>query len=178
VGGSLININNTQELKKIMDNIVSDALEEVTQKLLDKLIANIDEIVYIGKNEVYAHGTGVPTYQFRESWTSMQFQHGDEHKSIIYSESDKMQYDPDNYIHGDDLHGDLRDKLAAILNEGTNDSIFGQGWWTVPRPFWDATMKLMQDGTVDKWFQSALRKRGLTIKRTMSFADWSNKYSK
>jgi hypothetical protein len=172
----VININNTQELKKIMDNIVSDALEETCQKLFDQLMLSLDKWIYNyhKPNADYARHTGDPTGEFRESWTTMQTHHGDTHTAIIFNEPETMSFDPYYNIHGSYLKGDLREDLAGILNEGTG----GSQWYNSPRPYWDEFIKLLQNGFTDKAFQSALRKRGLTIKKTMSFADWSNKYSK
>jgi hypothetical protein len=176
-GGGMIKVNSEAQLKQMMIAVLDDVMEEILSKLLDKLIANIDEIVYVGKNEVYVSPNAQPTYQFRDSWTTLQTKDANEIKGRLYQEPLSMDFDPDRYIHGSWL-GDAREMLASYLFLGTDSSVFGHGWWEEPRDAWTPTMKLLEDGTVDKWFVSACKKRGLQIKKTMSFSDWKTKYSK
>lgn len=173
----LVGINNETELQKNILDITKKVIDEVAEKVLNKLRANIEEIVYIGKNEVYARGTGVPTYQFLESWEKNSKLYGDTVYAGISQNIDAMDYEPYNYIHGD-LYRDTRSVLAQYLFEGTDTSVFGHGWWEEKRDAWSPTIKLLENGTIDKWLISAFKSHGLQIKKSMSFADWATKYSK
>ena len=173
----MIGVNNDKELLKIMNDIISDALTEVGEKVFEHLMNNLDKWIYNYNkpNISYAYGKGEPTGDFKRSWTTMQTQNGNEHKALIYNEPEEMRLDEYNHIHGSLSLGDLRNDLAAILNEGYGDK---SNWWDSPRPYWDELMELISKGYVDKLFKSACQRRGLILRKTMSFSDWALKYNK
>jgi len=48
---------------------------------------------------------------------------------------DKMTWNPDANQHG--AFDDSRQEVLSIIEEGNAGPIFGKGFWTKPRPFWD-----------------------------------------
>jgi hypothetical protein len=71
-----------------------------------------------------------------------------------------MQYDPKTYLHGDPIHGDMREKLADILNVDGYDreNAFGG---KLRKPYWDNFIDDMFSGAgsageLDYLFQQAI----------------------
>jgi hypothetical protein len=161
-----MNIESEQELFSVLLGVADAVIEDVIKKLHEELLKNIRDIVYDpydDKRIMYAYGEGKPTYQFLKSWSKTDPQiKGSEVQATIFNDPLSMTFDPDYYIHGS-YDSDMREALAEILNKGTSKSIFGNGWWTKPRPFWDTTLELIQNGTVDKWIKEEFQKWGLNL---------------
>ena len=76
-------------------------LQEVADKINDKLKARIDEDVYINRNNYYLNGTGTPRYEFRESVTTDKMVKGkNEVQTRIFHDKEKMSFEPDDFMHG------------------------------------------------------------------------------
>ena len=158
-------INSDDELDRILHDISVEVINKVSEKVLSEVEKQIDLQVYIGKRNFYAKGTKRPTYDFRNTWISDINEEDFAVEGQVKQEYNKMRLDVDNFIHGSKFYKDqdVRSFLAEIINEGKAGSIFGYGYWTNPRPFWDVAMEIMKDGTVDKWIKSEFKKRGFTL---------------
>lgn len=158
-------INNDNELDRILHDISVEVINKVSEKVLSEVEKQIDLEVYIGKSNFYAKGTKRPTYDFKNTWISEINEGNFVVEGQVRQEYNKMRLDVDNFIHGSRFYKDqdVRSFLAEIINEGKAGSIFGYGYWTNPRPFWDIAMEIMEDGTVDKWIKSEFKKLGFTL---------------
>ena len=144
---------------------IYESLEELGELIKDKMVANIDEHVYVGQNEIYK-----PTYEFRESWESHVVQNGDNCEVEVKSNPDKMKADPDNFVHGSNYNSkygnkDISEYLPEILAFNLSGNIFGENkWWHNRSDYFAATMDdLKANGWLNKTFKRLLRKRGLTV---------------
>lgn len=157
------------ELFKGLLDILYDVVIEVGDKINDKLRYHIDEEVYINQNNYYANGTGQPTYELRESVTTSEPKKTGNSVSVkIFHDKNKMSFAPDDFIHGSrywkDGLTDIRELLPLIIDQGLSGNLFGEGWWTEPRPYFSNTLEeLKNNGLLKKWFREALVKRGLKV---------------
>jgi hypothetical protein len=167
VGDNMPNIQLSQ-LSTYLMPIIKDCLYEVAEKANDRLRYHMDEEVYIGRNNYYANGTGQPTYELRESITTGDVtSSGNTAQVEVFHDKNKMQFSPDDFIHGSRYwkNGvtDIRDILPQIINDGLSGDLFGEGWWQEPRPYFsDTLIELQQQGLIKKWFIEALKKRGIS----------------
>ena len=146
--------------KKVVANVADRLVQEVKNR--------IDIDVYSAGNlrKYYANGKKQPTYDFRDSWDSKIEESQKEVSGLVYQEYQLMMLDADNFIHGSRYYKkvqDVREFFAEIINEGKSGSIFGYGFWREKRPFWDNAMKLLKDGTVDRWIREEFVKAGFEI---------------
>lgn len=162
-------IRNAKELDDILIKILKDVIQEVAEKINDKLRSRIDEDVYVNRNSYYHDKSRQPTYQFRESVTTDEVKvDGKEVSTKVYHDANKMELNVDTFLHGSRYweHGeDVRELLPKIINDGLSGNLFGANqWWQEPRPYWTNTIKeLESQGLIKKWFKEAMRKRGFKV---------------
>lgn len=153
------------QLNNYLMPILRECLQEVADKVNDRLRYHVDGDVYINRNNYYANGTGEPTYDLRESITTDEIkQSGNEVFTKVYHDKEKMRLDVDSFIHGSKYWDktDVRDILPQIINDGLSGDLFGEGWWQEERPYFTNTLKeLESQGLIKKWFREALNKRGI-----------------
>jgi hypothetical protein len=155
------------QLNNYLTKILRDCLQEVADKVNDKLRYHVDEEVYINRNNYYADGSGEPTYDLRESITTDEIkQSGNELSTKVFHDKDKMRFQPDDFIHGSrywkDGVTDIREILPKIINDGLSGDLFGSGWWQEERPYFTNTInELQSQGLIKRWFKEALAKRGI-----------------
>lgn len=157
--------DNDQQLNNIFHEIAKKVVENVSEKIVEEVKRQIDENVYIHGRSFYARGSGRPTYEFRESWKHEIEDSGSTIQGIIKQNYQMMSLDAENFIHGSMFYKDedVREYLAAIINEGSAGPIFGYGFWTRPRPFWDEAMKIFENGTIDKWIKQEFKNYGIDL---------------
>jgi hypothetical protein len=156
-------------ITKILMPIIKDALAEVGDKVNELMQNRVDVDVYMAGRQTnyYANGTMQPTFGLRDSITTSQVKSsGNTAEVTVYHDSDKMQFDPDSFIHGSrywkDGTTDIRDILPEIVAFGLSGDLFGSGWWQDERPYYQNTLKeLKEQGKLRQWFIEALKKRGI-----------------
>jgi hypothetical protein len=161
--------NSWDEITKLLIPIIKDCVQEVGDKVNELLREHVDKDVYQAGYQAnyYANGTMQPTFGLRDSITTSTLKiSGNEVTTEIYHDSDKMELDPDNFIHGSRYwkHGttDIRDILPEIVAFGLSGDLFGSGWWQNPRPYFQNTLQeLKEQGKLRQWFIEALKKRGI-----------------
>lgn len=155
------------QLNNYLMPILRECLQEVADKVNDRLRYHVDGDVYINRNNYYANGTGEPTYDLRESITTDEIkQSANEVFTKVYHDKEKMRFQPDDFIHGSrywkDGITDIREILPQIINDGLSGSLFGEGWWQEPRPYFSDTLQELQSqGLIKRWFKESLNKRGV-----------------
>lgn len=138
--------NDNQVNKFLLDIIAKEVVEEVTEKMLLRLKENIMKYVYLAQNNnIYAYGGRRPTYQFYRAWdfTPMK-NYGKKIVTQLYYNPQDMDYDPDNFIHGNERYGDARKTLMDILNvKGNTNKGAGHPFLYkyTSAPYWDNTIK-------------------------------------
>jgi len=151
-------IKNEQDLKKMMEKLAGEALEDASDEVLE--IFKRDYIMgyaYIDNPKEYRR-----TFEFKEAWnfTDLKKQANTILKELWYDPAKLKTFDPDRFIHGSKYSSpnDIRDNLPAIL-EGKQSSL----WLSVPRKgkFWEEFIQEMfSKGELDKILTKHFSKRG------------------
>ena len=151
-------IKNEQDLKKMMEKLAGEALEDASEEVLE--IFKRDYIMgyaYIDNPKEYRR-----TFEFKEAWdfTALKKQANTILKELWYDPTKLKTFDPDRFIHGSKYSSpnDIRDNLPAIL-EGKRSSL----WLSVPRKgkFWEEFIQEMfSKGELDKILTKHFSKRG------------------
>lgn len=160
-------INTWGQFEHVVLDIVHSALLELGEMVENKIKYYIDQDVYVGQNKVYE-----PTYEFRESFTSVDVGSKSNPEVLIHSDKNKMTSKPEIFQHGSYYSrkgSDIREWLPEILAFNLSGDItpdwFGDGFWKHrDNYFYDTLESLRANGWLSKTFKQLLRKRGLTVK--------------
>lgn len=160
-------------IEKRMQDTVEEAIREVTKKVLDELRDTIIRDVYVRPypNKIYAWRTGQPTFEFLNTWRWSQIEKtAKQITTTLFHDWESMSVDTENggYVHGS-WEGDARENLADILNLAFNNYqpgyTSGLKWLSAKerRPYWKNFVEKMFEGKqLEKWFNEAFAKRGIT----------------
>jgi len=144
-------------------SMIRESLVELGEMIEHKVRDNIDNHVYVGEPEVYDR-----TYEFIDSWDSVDVSKGRNAEVLIRSDKNFMHSEPNSFTHGSYYWrkgSDIREILPEILAFNLSGDLFGDGWWRRRTSYFDATLKELQaNGWLSKTFKQLLRKRGLTVK--------------
>lgn len=176
-------IRNENDLLNAFNPILKDAIEEVSEKILDILWDFIKKDVYDAYGEPSVYQRADNDHNFLNSWIKDVEQKGRRKEIIatIFNSPKLMSLDSANYVHGSPESHDFRQALAQAIEEGLG----GHYWFPeyrkdgtinpayVKRPFFSDTVKyLEQNGYLFRMFEQAMAKRGLYIHRQYSSAFW------
>lgn len=108
------------------------------------------------------------TYELRDSIVTREPRIYKENVSVkVEHEPDMMSNEPDRFIHGSyfwDLT-DVRFLLPYIINEGLSGDLFGEGFWTNPRPYWtNAYNHIVSNNIFFEEFKKSLTNKGIKFK--------------
>jgi hypothetical protein len=143
-------------LSKVMEIVIRKVSECVADDLYESIQQNTYE--YGGLPNVdYYKGTGEPTYQFKNAFF---FDDIVNNVKEVFSELNYhpeepyMYYDPKTLLHGSPASGDMRKKLAEILN--VSDEFYYE---TKPRlPYWDIFIEdEFSNGKIKRYFDQYMR---------------------
>ena len=113
-------IYNEAQFNQMYQEAIKNAVDYVTEKVLEKYGQYIERYVYKGYKPVVYERTG----DFKSSLTSEELTERLGGASRIYQDTEKMEYNPQEYQHGSPISGDVRDSLAKILYEGLHQVYF------------------------------------------------------
>lgn len=166
-------VTNWDLYEKMIQGLVRDALNELGELVNEKVRAQIDEDVYVGRNNqdygYLRNNNHMPSYEFRESYESKDVTTNPNNPQVlIQSDPNKMSLDIHNFKHGSP-YGDPRDIrafLPEILAFNLSGDLFGEDMWWHNREsyFYNVLDKLKGGGWLNKTFKQLLRKRGLSVK--------------
>lgn len=123
-------IENPVDLQRGLSNIAENVITSVSNDLLVKLKESIMQNVYLydpRPNRVYYNGTGRPTYQFFNAFQlkAIQTTLTDVTRELFYNWQ-SMSVDTATFLHGNPREGDLRERLAELLDvQGFDEGFFG-----------------------------------------------------
>jgi len=147
-------------------------MKVVGKKAMNHLKSNIQKYIYDygdGQRTNYLDGSGSPSKEFLNTPTNIVSANGNEVTAEIFSDTDRMSFNADKYMHGSNnwIVNDVRQWLPEILNENLSGNLFGgngNAWYQNREPYFDITVKeLIDDGLALKWIKEELRNRGLDI---------------
>lgn len=157
-------ITNDDELNVVMMDIAFDLMNHIRVKIEELLKQHIMDDVY---------GAGTPTvyersYEFLNSvddteLNTMRNGYG----TTIYHNTDMMESVPEIFKHGSLRFSggtDARQWLPELLNEGRVGHLFGTGWWTEARPYFDNTIaEIESSGLVYEWCSEFFNSIGIEL---------------
>lgn len=160
-----MSIKNNAELVKAFSGTIREIVRKVVLEMLKELEEDIDKYTY-GQlpNAYYYDGTGYPTFQFLDAFTFTNIEQKlNSFISELYYNWQSMDYDGATGLHGNPYDGDLRERLADILNTDYD--------LNKPRkPYWDIFITDMFDGggiekLFDKYTKSEFGKLGVPVRK-------------
>jgi len=156
-------ITNDIELAAVLNEIVDKIMPIVQKNISEELHENILKWVYYEDyfpNKYYYNKTGIPTWQFLNSflWKDNPISTLGSSK-ILYYAWETLSFDPLTALHGSERGGDARENLAEILDvEGYDKGIFGG---KLRGAFWKNTMDDLLSGTIESWFKTQFANYGV-----------------
>jgi len=159
-------ITNDLELTAMMSTIASDVIKKVSKGVLSTLQEHIWEDTY-GKlpNAWYYDYSGIPTFQFKNAFQFTEVEQKiNEIVSELFYNWQSMDYDLEKFLHGSPETGDMREKLADILNVSGISGFSNKN----REPYWDNFIGDMFDrGGLEKLFDVYMKrefgKHGIAI---------------
>ena len=147
---------NNAELTAMLMPIASNVIKLVSDGMLTVLQRHIDDETYDPlPNADYYNGSGTPTFQFKHAFefTEVQTQMNEVVSELFYNWQN-MSYDPDTFLHGSSWNGDMRERLADILNTNGSTGFSNK----VREPYWDNFItELFDNGGLEKLFDVYMR---------------------
>ena len=158
------------QIEPILLKILMDAISEVGDRANKLLREHVVSDVYnIGDS------MGIESYKrtgdLESSVTTSNVKvYGNELEVQVFHDPDKMEYDPENFIHGSRYFepNDVREMLPYLIDQGKTGGMFGNKWKDLMRPYMSNTIAELKDNTLEKWMVEALAKRGVSVSFTMS----------
>lgn len=154
-------IYNEAQFNQMYQEAIKNAVDYVAEKVLEKYGQYIERYVYKGYKPVVYERTG----DFKSSLTSEEMTERLGGASRIYQDTERMEYNPQEYQHGSPISGDVRDSLAKILYEGLTGPLFGDGDWRKSRDAWTPLIERLDHKLVETWFIQGMAKQGINVKR-------------
>jgi hypothetical protein len=142
-------------LSKITVNVIQKVSECVADDLWESIQQNTYELGGLPNVSYYEKNDHMPTFQFKNAFF---FDEIVNNLKEIFSELsyhwEKMDVDLPTLLHGSPSSGDMREKLAEILN--VNDQFFYE---TKPRmPYWDIFIEdEFSNGKIKRYFDKYMR---------------------
>lgn len=133
-------IENPVDLQRALTAIAKDVIGSVSNDLMKALQKRIMLDVYEYDpmpRRWYYDKTGRPTFEFLRAfkWEDIKETLSEISKTLFYDYA-SMGYEPEKFKHGSKLFGDLRERLADILNVNGMDS-FNNWGGRERRAYWD-----------------------------------------
>jgi hypothetical protein len=159
-------ITNSAQMMTMMSDVASNVIRDVSGDMLQVLYDDIMKYTYDPlPNAYYWKGSGMPTFQFMEAFQLSNIQKNlNEIVSELFYNWESMEYDPDTYLHSSPFSGDMRERLADILNVDGSTGFSNK----IRHPYWNNFIKEMfNEGGLEKLFDKYMveefKKVGLTI---------------
>ncbi|MGL4453665.1 MAG: hypothetical protein ACRCTZ_21105 [Sarcina sp.] len=138
------------DLQRAVDNTLERCLNELQEIIMSTVYGAGTPIVYERTNEFLE--------SFKENKATIK---GLMVQGEIFQDFMSMSYNPESFTHGS-YSGDVREYLADIINDGAI-GLFGDGWYSQSRPFWDEFIYWV-DNNLNSIFEQECKKLGLPIK--------------
>jgi len=171
----MVDITNDKQLETLMMIQLTEIINEVTFLLLEKLEDNIQKYVYARKRKPAKYKRRKWNGGLLEEWEmNSAVARGRKATAEISENPEVMHNVPEKYVHGslyNKKYGltDVREFISKMIIEGTSGDIFGDGYWMQERDFWSPTMKLLENGWIEKQIEKSFRKRGIKFQKVGNF---------
>jgi hypothetical protein len=153
--------NNLNELNTWLSQQIAQSMNDVGEMVVEKVKEHIESDVYSFDPKVYQR-----TNELKESIVhSTPIVNGDTVEVSIYPDAQLIHPSPPNQ-HQSVISGDDYSPYVAItVEEGTSGKLFGEGYWTEPRPFMENTVaELEGSGLFADALKISLNKKGINTR--------------
>jgi hypothetical protein len=149
-------ITNDWDMYNVVSKVMVKVIEDVTNLMMIELEDSIEKNTYkfdYYPNKIYYNGRKTPTRQFEHAF---HFDGITNNLKEVFTELsyhwEEMDFDADTLLHGSDLYGDVREKLAEILN------VDGLAGMKERQPYWDIFIDdMFQNGKLKRAFDQAMK---------------------
>ena len=155
--------NNLKQLEKYLLKVVTDSMEDVGSVGEKVSREEMEEKVYNNPSQPAMYDR---TRELQNSLIHTQpVKNGNEVTVEIRHEDDLIgHYAPNQHMSVIDGRELPVDALAEIVNYGKSGHIFGEGYWTEPRPYMDSARERIENEKLHvKAMKESLRNKGLKV---------------
>jgi hypothetical protein len=138
-----------------MVKVIDDVSEDILERIKEVVNLNVYELYPEGQYERLGENGGFLGAWEKEAAVLI----GNYIESKIGINPSLMTLDPDKHQHGNMAGEDRRPIMAQIIEEGTGYDFGGNA--SIPRPFWDVVIRMLQDGSFDLFVEASFRKHGI-----------------
>lgn len=149
------------ELFAKLNQQIAISMNEVGEAVVEKVKEHIDTDVYSFDPSVYQR-----TNELKESIVQSQpVVNGNTVQILIYPDSSLIHPSSPNQHQSVITGDDYSPYIAITVEEGTSGKLFGEGYWTEPRPFMENTVvELEGSGLFKDALRISLNKKGINVK--------------
>lgn len=152
---------NLTQLEVFLKKTIKDSMEDVGKAVEYKVREKIDEVVY---NSPATPDTYNRTYELKNSLIHEQPKQSGNETTVVIKHEDNLlgHYAPNQHQSVVDGSPLSVESLAEIVMQGKSGHIFGQGYWTEPRPYMDiAKEEILAENLHVTTLKSSLRSKGI-----------------
>lgn len=156
----LANVTSWKQLEVALQKARDRALKGAGEKAVEVVKDRVDKDVY---------GTGSPTvyertYQLRESLVADDFKSSGNTAEITIKHDTSQIHSTAPNQHYSVVDGSSSvESIAEIVHDGKSGRVFGEGYWTKPRPYMDNAKEIMKDGKYRDFMVEELKKLGYKV---------------
>lgn len=153
---------NLTQLDVYLKKLIKNSMEDVGKVVENKTREKIDEVVY----QANTPSQYERTRELQNSLIHTQPKQFDNETVVEVKHDDAMfgWYEPNQHISvlsGDELPVEV---LAEIVNDGKAGHIFGEGFWTKPRPYIEESLEeIKKDKLHIKAMKDSLKSKGIKV---------------
>ena len=154
---------NLKQLEKYLQLVVKDSMEDVGREAEHKVRKKIDEMVYQNPTEPSDYER---TRELKNSLVHTQPKQNGNEITVEIKHEDSLigYYEPNQHMSVVDGSELPVDALAEIVHYGKSGKIFGEGYWTKPRPYMEtAKEEIIEEKLHVKALKNSLKKKGLDV---------------
>jgi hypothetical protein len=141
------------QLLKDFEGIIDRVAERVIMNIIRPFIL---ENVYEAYDPV-AYNRDHSGGKFIDAWEQNTQVAGNTISSEIAVNPMNMALDPENFIHGSDVWGDVRDMMAQYIQEGSHYNFD----FNMARDYWTPIEEAVKNGEIDKIIENEMDKLGI-----------------
>ena len=144
--------------------IVNEIVDEILKEIQDSMIREVYDPWSPTYIRLFDHGGLFDSYIKREAKMNPSSL-GLSIEGKVDQDTDRMVNEPENFIHGSFFYqtDDVRSFLTQLVVEGRSGPLFGDGFWTQPRDFYQPVIDWLDNGEFDKKIKNKMIIRGMKV---------------
>ncbi len=153
-------VRNQSELTELLRQELKPVVDKVVDKIYIDNYDMIEKIVY----DAYQPEEYQRTNDFALDAWEVTPAHSNGKLRIqgdVHYAPENMTYRPDDFVHGSNYGGDVREALAEIIYQGKSGPMFGKGPWTRKRNAYNALIKYLGKRRFNSYLKEALDECGI-----------------